>query len=394
MRQRTNAPVTSGERDVGERIERAAVLWWSEREDTKTEILNAKILIVDDQQVNVLLLDRMLRGAGYVSVTSTTNPREVRALHRQNRYDLILLDLQMPGMDGFQVMEELKEVEAGDYLPVLVITAQPDHKLRALKSGAKDFVTKPFDLAEVLLRVYNMLEVRLMHFEMKKLYERVVAEQQVSERLLLNVLPHSIAERLKGRADIISDSFDEVIADSFSDVTVLFADIVGFTKVSSGVNPKTLVVWLNEIFTGFDNIADRHGLEKIKTIGDAYMAVAGVPLPQEDHAARAAHMALDMMEALASFNQRHGYTLQMRIGLNSGAVVAGVIGKRKFIYDLWGDTVNTASRMESHGVPGRIQVSDATCQQLDESFVLEERGIIEVKGKGEMHTWFLDGGIG
>jgi len=160
------------------------------------------------------------------------------------------------------------------------------------------------------------------------------------------------------------------------------------------VNPKKLVVLLNEIFTCFDIIADSHGLEKIKTIGDAYMAVAGVPLPLEDHAARAAHMALDMMDALASFNQRHGYTLQIRIGINSGAVVAGVIGKRKFIYDLWGDTVNTASRMESHGVPGRIQVSDTTRQQLSGVFVLEERGIIEVKGKGEMRTWFLDGRSG
>jgi adenylate cyclase len=382
------------EHGAGPAVGRAGVRMSIQREEMKTDILSAKILIVDDQQVNVLLLDRMLRGAGYVGVTSTTNPRQVCALHRQNRYDLILLDLQMPGMDGFQVMEDLKEVEAGDYLPVLVITAQPDHKLRALKAGAKDFITKPFDLAEVLLRVYNMVEVRLMHFEMKKLYERVVAEQQVSERLLLNVLPHSIAERLKGRADILSHSFDEVIADSFSDVTVLFADIVGFTQLSSGENPKTLVMLLNEIFTCFDDIADRRGLEKIKTIGDAYMAVAGVPLPRDDHAARAADMAMDVMEALAAFNQRHGYTLQLRIGINSGPVVAGVIGKRKFIYDLWGDTVNTASRMESHGVPGRIQVSDATRRQLDESFVLEARGIIDVKGKGAMHTWFLDGGSG
>jgi adenylate cyclase len=144
------------------------------------DILGGKILIVDDLNANVLLLERMLRGAGYTCVESTTAPGEVCALHRMNRYDLILLDLQMPGMDGFQVMENLKEVETSGYLPVLVITAQPGHKLRALNAGARDFISKPFDLAEVLIRVHNMLEVRLLHQETKKLYDRVVAEKKVS----------------------------------------------------------------------------------------------------------------------------------------------------------------------------------------------------------------------
>ena len=355
-----------------------------------SDIFHGKVLIVDDQNVNVLLLERTLRGAGYDSITSTTDPREVCALHRENRYDLILLDLQMPGMDGFEVMEALKEIETEGYLPVLVLTAQPNHRVRALQTGAKDFVSKPFDLAEVLIRVYNMIEVRLLHLETKKLYDRVVAEQRVSERLLLNVLPHSIAERLKGRPEVLADSFTEVIADSFADVTVLFADIVGFTKFSVGVSPAKLVVLLNEIFTDFDSVADDRGLEKIKTIGDAYMAVAGIPVPAPDHVVRTAHMALDMMVALDAFNKRNGCRLQMRIGINSGAVVAGVIGKRKFIYDLWGDTVNTASRMESHGVAGRIQVTDATRQRLGTPFVFETRGAIDVKGKGEMHTWFLN----
>jgi len=166
---------------------------------------------------------------------------------------------------------------------------------------------------------------------------------------------------------------------------------VGFTKFSAGISPENLVVLLNEIFTDFDGIADNCGLEKIKTIGDAYMAVAGIPVPAADHAARTAHMALDMMDALDAFNTRNGYTLQMRIGIDSGAVVAGVIGKRKFIYDLWGDTVNTASRMEFHGVAGRVQMTDATRQRLGEAFLSEERGIIDVKGIGELHTWFLTG---
>ncbi len=148
-----------------------------------SDILHGKVLIVDDLEVNVLLLERMLRGAGYDSITSTINPIEVCELHLKNRYDLILLDLQMPGLDGFQVMEGLKEIEPDGYLPVLVITAQPDHKLRALKAGAKDFVSKPLDLAEVLARVHNMLEVRLLHLETKKLYDELVAEQKRSIEL-------------------------------------------------------------------------------------------------------------------------------------------------------------------------------------------------------------------
>jgi len=384
---------------------------------SSSAILDARILVVDDLEANVLLLEQMLRRAGYTAITCTVDARAVCDLHRKNRFDLILLDLQMPGMDGFQVMEGLKEIETDGYLPVLVITAQPDHKLRALQAGAKDFVSKPFDLAEVLMRVHNMLEVRLLHketlkyskaleqtvqqieasrdlirrqsHEIKSLYDKVVVEQKVSERLLRNLLPYPIAERLKARPDLSADGVPEVIADSFPEVTVLFADIVDFTRVSAGMRPERLVAMLNEVFSAFDSIADQRGLEKIKTIGDAYMAAAGLPVPAADHAARAVHMALDMLDALDHFNERSGYRLQLRIGINSGAVVAGVIGKRKFIYDLWGDAVNTASRMESHGVAGRVQVTDATRQLLGEPFLFEDRGIIEAKGMGELHTWLL-----
>lgn len=345
------------------------------------EIHNAKILIVDDQEANISLLDRMLRGSGFTSIASTTFPKEVRDLHRESRYDLILLDLMMPGMDGFEVMEGLKEIEKGGYLPVLVITADPEHKLLALKGGAKDFVSKPLDLAEVLTRVYNMIEVRLLHLETRLLYDQVVAEQKISERLLLNVLPRSVADRLKAG--------QEIIADSFPDVTVLFADIVGFTEISESMSPERLVALLNEVFSLFDGIADHRGLEKVKTIGDAYMAVAGLPLPASDHAARAAHMALDMFEALDRLDHKNSCTLQVRIGIHSGAVVAGVIGKHKFIYDLWGDAVNTASRMESHGVAGKAQITEATRERLKGQFPLEERSPVEIKGKGAMRTWFL-----
>ncbi|PZX26934.1 Adenylate cyclase Cya [Cupriavidus phytorum] len=227
--------------------------------------------------------------------------------------------------------------------------------------------------------------------ELQSLYDRLMVEQKLSERLLLNLLPYPIAERLKARPEIVADSIPEIIADSFPEVTVLFADIVAFTRFSAGMSAEHLVAVLNEIFTEFDTIADRRGLEKIKTIGDAYMAAAGLPEPIIDHAVRAADMALDMIDALSLFNRRTGYNLQMRIGINSGSVVAGVIGKRKFIYDLWGDAVNTASRMESHSLAGRVQVTDATRNLLERSFLFEERGIIAAKGIGAVHTWFLTG---
>ncbi len=368
------------------------------------DILKAKVLIVDDQEANVLLLERMLSGAGYVSVASTLDPRAVCELHRKNRYDLILLDLQMPVMDGFEVMERLKEIEKDGYLPVLVVTAQPDHKLRALRAGAKDFVSKPFDLAEVLTRVHNMLEVRLYakaleqtvqeleasrelirgkNDELKKLFDQVVAERKISERLALHVPPDSIAKRLQARPDMT--------ADSFADVTVLIADVVGFTKLTPALSPDRLALILDEIFTLFDALADERGLKKIKTLGNSYMAASGVPVPSVDHAARAAHMSLDMIEALDRFNERTASTLQVRIGIDTGRVVAGVIGRRLFLYDVWGDTVNTASRMESHGVAGRVQVSESTWRRLGEPFLLEARGALEVEGKGELKTWFLAG---
>ena len=354
------------------------------------DILNAGILIVDDQEANVQLLERMLRDAGYVSITSTMAPNEVCALHRKNHYDLILLDLQMPGMDGFQVMEGLKHIEKDGYLPVLVITAQPGHKLRALRAGAKDFISKPFDVAEVLTRVHNMLEVRLLHVairrkndELKKLFDQVVAERKVSERLALHVPPDSIAARLQARPDVTPDSF--------ADVTVLIADIVGFTELAPAVSPEKLALLLDEIFTNFDAVAKERGLRKIKTLGNSYMAAAGVPVPSADHAAQAAHASIDMVDALDRFNERSGNSLQVRIGIASGPVVAGVIGKRMYLYDVWGDAVNTASRMESHGVAGRVQVSESTRRLLGEPFLLEERGTLEVEGKGELKTWFVTG---
>jgi adenylate cyclase len=207
-------------------------------------------------------------------------------------------------------------------------------------------------------------------------------EQRRSERLLLNVLPEPIADRLKQREGVIAEHHD--------DVTVLFADLVGFTALSANMDPETLVSLLDEIFTSFDRLVDEAGLEKIKTIGDAYMLAGGLPTPRPDHAEAVAAVGLAMLDAVAAIGTRFGGgALSIRIGIDTGPVVAGVIGRRKFIYDMWGDTVNTASRMESHGVPGRAQVTARTASRLERSFVLEPCGEIDVKGKGPTEAFLL-----
>lgn len=209
------------------------------------------------------------------------------------------------------------------------------------------------------------------------------AEQARSEALLHNVLPHAIATRLK-----IEGSG---IADKFENASILFADIANFTPFSRGLPADEVVAFLDEIFSRFDALVDAYGLEKIKTVGDAYMVAAGIPMPRDDHAEATALLALEMRRVWEEFIRRAGLNLEIRIGINSGPVVAGVIGKRRFLYDLWGDAVNTASRMESYGVPGEIQVTETTYALLKDRFAFEERGLIEVKGKGPMRTYFLHG---
>jgi PAS domain S-box-containing protein len=217
----------------------------------------------------------------------------------------------------------------------------------------------------------------------KKMESELRKERNKTENLLLNLLPEPIAERLKEEPGVIADKFEKA--------TILFADLVNFTQISTTMPATKLVYLLNEIFSSFDELTEKHGLEKIKTIGDAYMVAGGIPIARPDHAEASAEMALDMLVAIDELNVKLEATFDLRIGINSGPVVAGVIGTKKFIYDLWGNAVNTASRMESHGVPGRIQVSFYTYELLRDKYEFEERGLIDIKGQGEMRTYFLTG---
>ncbi|WP_333893428.1 adenylate/guanylate cyclase domain-containing protein [Mycolicibacterium gadium] len=218
--------------------------------------------------------------------------------------------------------------------------------------------------------------------EIRRTREAMEAEYERSEQLLTNILPASIAERLK-------DPSRNIVADKYDDASILFADIADYTKRASDTTPSDLVRFLDRLYTDLDLLVDKHGLEKVKTSGDSYMVVSGVPDPRPDHIEALACLALDMAEAVADLKDPNGRAVPLRIGLAAGPVVAGVVGARKFFYDVWGDAVNVASRMETTDVEGRIQVPQDVYERLNHDFVLEERGVVDIKGKGVMHTWYL-----
>ena len=260
---------------------------------------------------------------------------------------------------------------------------EPVVKAELLGAGANDYLVKLPDQIELIARIRVHSEAYLRLLERNAAFAALEREREKSEQLLRNILPETIASRLKDGPG--------TIAESFPAVTVLFADLCGFTDFSQRVDARHLVALLDEIFSAFDRLALGLGVEKIKTIGDAYMAVAGLPEPRDDHADAIAEMAIGMLDAFRDLMQVRGVALQVRIGVHSGPVVAGVIGRHKFTYDLWGDTVNLASRMESHGEPSRIHVSAATRGLLGDRYRFADRGEVTVKGKGAVRTFFLLG---
>lgn len=335
------------------------------------------ILVVDDEEPNRILLRDPLEAHGYEIGEAENGLLALRQV-AQRIPDAILLDLMMPGMDGFQLCRHLKKDARTAHVPILMITALSDRKERLLgiEAGANDFLNKPVDLQDLTLRVANAVL-------MKRLFDQLQAERDKSERLLLNTLPQAIARRMKA---------GEVnIADQHPEVTVLQADLVGFTALTVHIAPEQIVSLLNEVFSTFDLLAEEHRLEKIKTIGDAYMVAGGIPEPRPDHAEAVAAMALDMRTAIQTFNQEYQTSIHIRIGICTGPVIAGVIGRKKFAYDLWGDTVNVACRLESAGEPGTIQVSESTYQRLNRLYEFDGEQSVELKGRGAMSRYRLVG---
>ena len=344
----------------------------------------SRILVVDDNASNRDLLSRRLQRHRH-TVLQAEDGATALALVEKEALDLILLDLMMPGINGYDVLKLLKRDPRFRDIPVIMISAlsELDSIVRCIEAGADDYLAKPFDPTLLRARVGSSLEKKHMRDREREMVKALRIEKERSEQLLLNILPQAIVARL--------NRDETLIADHLSDVTILFADLIGFTALSSQLSARDVVRLLNRLFSEFDRLALSFGVEKIKTVGDSYMLAGGVPEPRRDNAHAVADSALAMLETVKRMNYDLPTPLQMRFGMHSGDVVAGIIGTHKFVYDIWGDAVNIASRMESHGVPNRIQISAATRLHIHEHFQLEPHGRVDIKGKGPMETFILLG---
>jgi len=343
-----------------------------------------RILVVDDLQTVRDLLTRQLTREGHEAVGAVSGAAALNLVN-QDAFDLILLDLMMPDMNGFEVLARLKADDRFRETPVIMISAfeEEESAVRCIEAGAEDYLYKPVNPVLLRARIGACME-RVRAREREQIYlEHMQEAKDKSENLLLNILPAQIVDR-------INDG-EELIADRFDDVTILFSDLVGFSEISSKLNANELVEDLNLLFSRFDQLAMKNGVEKVKTIGDAYMVVSGLPTPREDHTDACLRMALDMRQALIETNDELSFPFNIRVGIHSGPAVAGIIGTHKFVYDVWGATVNVASRYESYSKPGEIHVSATVAEPLMDQFDFESRGIMQMRSVGEVETYFLKG---
>jgi class 3 adenylate cyclase/CheY-like chemotaxis protein len=333
------------------------------------------VLVVDDEEQNRTLLRDPLEARGY-EVAEAENGMQALQKIAERPPDVVLLDLMMPKLDGFEVCRRLRKNPKTAHIPILMITALSERKerLMGIEAGANDFLNKPIDIQDVILRVGNAVYAKQLHDQLR-------VEQEKSERLLLNILPKPIAERMK--------KGETNIADSYPDVTVLVADLVGFTTLSAHIGPEQTVRLLDEIFSAFDLLTEKHGLEKVKTIGDAYMVAGGMLFPRSDHAEACAELAIHLREEIEQFNRQYNTSFRIRIGICTGAVVAGVIGRTRFAYDLWSETVNLACRLETTGEAGRIQVAESTYDRLKDKYQFEKRHRVDAEGPDDLPTYWL-----
>ena len=344
--------------------------------------MKIRSLIIDDNEfMQTLLRDVIVEHIPYVDVVDTAkNGREGILKIKKHKPDLIFLDVEMPDMTGFEMLEEL-----GRDLNSIFITGHDHYAIQALKSEALDYLLKPVDPEE--------LKIAIEKFELKRnrlrSNEIVRRSMQNLESLVHNILPVSIAKEIREHG--LAKTTQQ-----FDAVTVLFADIEGFSSHTRNMSPEELVRELDYCYGAFDQIMDEYGIEKIKTIGDAYMAAGGVPDPQENHAINAVRAAFDMQNFLSSYaakrTTQYNTPFEMRIGLHTGPVVAGVVGTKKFAYDIWGDTVNIAARMESAGAVGKVNISQKTYGYIKsiDRFTCIPRGKINIKGRGNMEMYFVE----
>ena len=325
------------------------------------------ILVVDDATENLDVIVGLLKDQ--YKVKAATNGLKALKIVNSNPPDLVLLDIMMPEMDGYEVIKTLKSQPSTRDIPVIFLTGKSEasDETKGFEMGAVDYISKPFNPSIVKARVNTQIEL--------------VMQRQKTEELLGNVLPAKVITDLKETGGSKPDLF--------KNVTVLFSDFVNFTAFSATISPEILINELSDIFTAFDDIIEKHNCERIKTIGDAYMAVAGMPNEDPDHAKNLVAAAIDMREYLKQRNATSEYTWEARIGAHSGPVVGGIVGVKKYLYDIFGDTVNTASRIETASEPMDVTVSQSTYDLTSTFFKFNPKGLVSLKGKKDMNLYFI-----
>ncbi|TCN24710.1 adenylate/guanylate cyclase domain-containing protein [Sinorhizobium americanum] len=355
-------------------------LLFQSRQDAWIE-QGGRILVVDDVASNRDLLCRRLRHEGH-RVAVADSGRSALARLAEGEFDLILLDILMPDMNGIEVLARLKAEDRWRHVPVIMISGLSEVAAvaRCIEAGADDYLTKPFNPVLLRARINSTLEKKRWLDREHRYLEQIEMEKRRADALVHAILPDQIVARLQGG--------EEIIADRFEEVTILFADIVGFSPIAARLPPSDLVRRLDRMFSTFDLLTEQHRVEKIKTIGDAYMAACGIPEPSADHADRIVALGKSMLESLHG-SARDTDRFRVRIGVHSGPVVAGLIGRLRFVYDVWGETVNIASRLESQGVPDSVQISEATRRALHGRWTLEPRRALDLKGIGKIETYLV-----
>jgi adenylate cyclase len=341
------------------------------------------ILIVDDNEDNRYTLQLLLESDGHERISSAAGGNEAIALIQKEKFSLVLLDLMMPDLNGDEVLKVIKSDPDKRDTPVIMISADTDTEKvsQCIELGADDYLPKPFNPTILRARIGAALRRHSLRALENEYVGKVESEKRHSENLLRNILPVEIATRLRNGESNIADHFD--------DATVIFADVVGFGKITARMKAYEIVACLNQLFSEFDRLAEDLGIEKIKTIGDNYMAVCGLPTPRSNHARLAAKFALDMVAATARLRSRLPVPFTIRVGLHSGPVMAGVIGTRKFAYDVWGDTVNIAARLEAASAPNRVLASATTMKSLGSEYCFDGPHKVESKEGRVLESYFV-----
>lgn len=340
----------------------------------------SKVLVAEDDLDNQELLKRRLLTLG-LDVTCCSNGRQAIEWLSRQPFDLLILDIAMPEMSGVEVLQWIRSQPHLQYIPVIVTSALDEIERieQCIELGAEDYLLKPINTHLLRARLHAALEKKRLRDAEQKYLQQIYVERQRAEALLLNILPQPIAERLK--------QGEYPIVDIYPEATVLFADLARFTSWSATRTPQAVVEMLNHLFSNFDRIAEKYSIEKIKTIGDAYMAAAGVPQAEPHHAKHAVLAAIEFLKRFQDLNDSLHLGLKIRIGINTGSVTGGVIGQKRFIFDIWGDTVNVASRVQQMARPNSICITEATAQKLNGNFKLQLVGELRLDQSGPVKIY-------